>query len=219
MFEKQFFENAAALAKALGNETRLQLIELLSFGEYCVEDLASTMHISIKSISAHLKVMRQQHLVSFRKQGIRVYYRLYNDEVLTLYQYVKELTQSNTPLTTLIAENSLKINLRELLEKMNSQDDLLIIDVRSKLEYQKGHIPGAINIAVEQFEQWSAQFSPQSEQTIVIYCEGIYCIQAISAMKHLLSHDIELKVYQNGLFEWINAGFDIEASPSKTAIR
>ncbi len=86
MLDSYAYENVGEFAKALGHEKRLIIVKLLSSHERCVEDLATAMGVGIKSVSAHLKVMRTQGIVITRKEGLRVYYRLRNDDMLKIFQ-------------------------------------------------------------------------------------------------------------------------------------
>ena len=70
--------------KALGDLSRLRIIRILSSCEenqYCVADLAKKLGISQPAVSQHLKVLRHIGIVSSRKLGFRVYYRI-NKEIL-----------------------------------------------------------------------------------------------------------------------------------------
>jgi ArsR family transcriptional regulator len=64
------------LFKALGDETRLRIIALLSHGELCVCHLQEALALSQPNISRHLAVLRAAGVVSDRREGIWVYYGL-----------------------------------------------------------------------------------------------------------------------------------------------
>lgn len=207
MLSSYSFENASDLLKALAHENRLKIIELLSFGECCVEDLAYVMGASVKLISAHLRVMRTSGVLTTRKEGVRVYYRLANSDVLDLYKHVKEIIQTSTGVTAIINDAEYSLTLKQFL---NVYEEALIIDVRFEKDFNKGHIPGAMNIPVDHLYQWSLSYKPKDDRLIIVYCENVYCIQAIDAVKLLLERQYKVKVYPNGLQEWQNAGFEIE---------
>ena len=56
----------------------------------------------------------------------------------------------------------------DILEQYMYRRDTLIIDLRSKKEYEKYHVPGAYHI---DYEDASALFSLPKEKTIIFYCE------------------------------------------------
>jgi len=70
--------------KALGDLSRLRIMRILSSTEdnqYCVADLAKKLGITQPAVSQHLKVLRHSGIVSSRKLGFRVYYRI-NKEIV-----------------------------------------------------------------------------------------------------------------------------------------
>lgn len=74
------------LFKALGDPTRLRIISLLLENELCVHTLETALRMSQSSISHQLRVLRQLHLVRFRKEGRHVYYALDDEHVRELVQ-------------------------------------------------------------------------------------------------------------------------------------
>ncbi|SDI03394.1 transcriptional regulator, ArsR family [Vibrio xiamenensis] len=201
------YENVGEFAKALGHEKRLFIIKLLSSHERCVEDLATAMGIGVKSVSAHLKVMRTQGIVISRKEGLRVYYRLRNDDMLKLFQSLWEIALSNKDITPFEKNSDFCLTLKELLSALESNNTLLL-DVRESDMYEEGHIPGAISIPVDELNLWAENYD-NSDEMIVVYCEGYYCIQAIDATNILKEKGLNVKMYRNGLDEWAASGFDI----------
>jgi len=77
-------ENASALLKAVADPTRLRLLSALNTGELCVCDLAAVIGISESAVSHQLRLLRAHRLVTFRKQGRIVYYRLLDHHVTVL---------------------------------------------------------------------------------------------------------------------------------------
>lgn len=76
-------EQALNLFRALGDETRLRLIERLREGEQCVCDLTDELGASQSRLSFHLKALKDAGLVTDRKDGRWVYYAL-NPEAFAL---------------------------------------------------------------------------------------------------------------------------------------
>ena len=66
----------ADIFKALGDETRLNIVQLLVGRELCVCDIAELLGISQSAISHQLRVLRQARLVKPRKEGKVVFYAL-----------------------------------------------------------------------------------------------------------------------------------------------
>jgi ArsR family transcriptional regulator len=72
------------LFKVLADETRARILHLLSIRELCVCDLALVMEMSLPAVSHHLRLLKVMHLVTFRRDGKQVYYRLDDDHVVKL---------------------------------------------------------------------------------------------------------------------------------------
>lgn len=69
-------QHASRLFKALGDETRLRIVALLSHGELCVCHLESALELSQPTVSRQLGVLRGAGVVESRREGSWVYYRL-----------------------------------------------------------------------------------------------------------------------------------------------
>ncbi len=68
--------NASRLLKALSNESRLLILCLLSQGEQSVTDINAQVNISQSALSQHLAVLRNDGLVSTRRESQTIYYSL-----------------------------------------------------------------------------------------------------------------------------------------------
>ena len=64
------------LFKALGDETRLRIVALLSHGELCVCHLEAALRLAQPNVSRHLGLLRMAGVVEYRREGSWVYYRL-----------------------------------------------------------------------------------------------------------------------------------------------
>ena len=76
--------------KALGDDTRLRIIDLLLTHDLCVGALAKRLGISEPAVSQHLKVMRKAGLVKGEKRG---YWTHYSIDRNTLYEIAGEITE------------------------------------------------------------------------------------------------------------------------------
>ncbi len=75
--------------KALGDETRLRLFSLLGqHDELCVCHLVDAMQLPQSTISRHLSVLRHAGLVSTRRDGKWMYYRLHGDIAKQLFELI-----------------------------------------------------------------------------------------------------------------------------------
>lgn len=67
--------------KAMGDVTRLRILQALEQGEMCVCDLAVYLKVSESAVSHQLRLLRQLHLVTNRREGPVLYYRLDDDHI------------------------------------------------------------------------------------------------------------------------------------------
>ncbi len=73
--------DAANLMKALGNESRLMILCLLSEGERSVSDLNDIIPLSQSALSQQLARLRQQGLVNTRRESQTIFYSLANGPI------------------------------------------------------------------------------------------------------------------------------------------
>ena len=65
-----------------------------------------------------------------------------------------------------------QISMDEAIEMMETEENYIILDVRTKEEFDAGHIEGAINIANEVIHQDQSENLPDKEQLILVYCRS-----------------------------------------------
>ena len=76
--------------KVLGDETRLRIFEALGDRELCVSEIAERTGISESAISHQLRILRMSNLVSSRKVGRKVYYRVIDEHVAYMMDGCRE---------------------------------------------------------------------------------------------------------------------------------
>jgi len=81
----------AAVGRALADPKRLCVLESLASGELSVSDLSSRVGCQIPNMSQHLAVLRSAGLVTTRRSGNTIYYRLADTRVLEAYQLIQAL--------------------------------------------------------------------------------------------------------------------------------
>ncbi|WP_427162775.1 ArsR/SmtB family transcription factor [Aliinostoc sp. HNIBRCY26] len=74
----------------LGDANRLRILSFLAAKELCVSELAALLEMSESAVSHQLRNLRAMRLVSYRKQGRNVFYRLHDNHIFHLYQAVAE---------------------------------------------------------------------------------------------------------------------------------
>lgn len=81
----------AAIGRALGDPKRLCVLESLAAGELSVSELSVRVNCQVPNMSQHLSVLRAAGLVSARRDGSNVYYRLADPRVLEAYRLIQAL--------------------------------------------------------------------------------------------------------------------------------
>ena len=72
----ELYEYRARILKALAHPSRLMMVDALSEGERCVCELQQIVGSDMSTVSKHLAVLKAAGIVSDRKQGLQVFYRL-----------------------------------------------------------------------------------------------------------------------------------------------
>ena len=82
------------LFRALGDETRLRIVALLSHGELCVCHLENALDLSQPNVSRQLGILRMAGVVDARRDGTWVYYRLAQQEHEAVQTVLATLTKT-----------------------------------------------------------------------------------------------------------------------------
>lgn len=72
----EVFESVARYFSVLGEPTRLRILHLLCRQEMCVNDILKSTHLAQANVSRHLGLMYQAGMVSRRRDGTQVFYRV-----------------------------------------------------------------------------------------------------------------------------------------------
>ena len=80
----------AAFCTIFSSPVRLQMMILLGDGEQSVGALAEQLNVSMANVSQHLRLMRNQGAVGFRREGKTVYYRVANPKFVEGMMKVRE---------------------------------------------------------------------------------------------------------------------------------
>src|SRR6188508_1020060 len=89
------FEGLAEVAKALGSGRRAEIVDLLAQGERSVEEVAGELDQSVANTSHHLRALARAGLVTTRRDGTRIHYRLASDRVGDLWAAVRDVAEAH----------------------------------------------------------------------------------------------------------------------------
>lgn len=83
----------AELFKALGHPVRIRILEILRGGERTVSELQEELGVEMSSVSQQLSVLRTRQLVTGRKEGTTVIYRVLDPQVFDLLDIARAMFQ------------------------------------------------------------------------------------------------------------------------------
>lgn len=207
------YEQVARIGKAVSSPKRLEILELLAQGEKSVDQLAVELDIDIKLASAHLRALREARLVTSRKEGKFVVYRLTGKDVAALWVTLREVAEEHlvelrVALDQMVAEPAKLLTMdRETLLKRAKRGDVLVIDVRPQSEYEQAHLPFARSMPLGEIAERLAELPKNKE--IVAYCRGPFCMFSEEAYQLLSSNGYRVQKLLDGVSEWQAAGMPL----------
>lgn len=208
-------EEYALVARALSAPARLALLEQLAQGERGVEVLSEKTGLSVANCSQHLQQLRRSGLVTSRRDGKAVIYRLTDARTLQLMDLVRIVAERNLAQVERILRG---LSGGEELPEAVSRDELAarlregsvtVLDVRPGDEYAAAHIPGALNVTLADLDRIAERIGPGAQ--IVAYCRGPYCIDSRKAVAALRRHGFDARRMEGGLPEWREEGREVVA--------
>jgi DNA-binding transcriptional ArsR family regulator len=215
-FQTQLFDQFGKLGRALASPRRLALLDLLGQAPRSVEDLCRETGRSPSSVSQHLKVLREAHLIESEQDGLHHIYRLADPAVLEFWQGFRQLALSRLPelreVLRAFAENGdaiERIEEAELVSRMKS-GDVVVLDVRSEEEYAAGHIAGARSAPLVDLLERIDDLPRDKE--FVAYCRGPFCIMAREAVRILREQNLKARHLEAGVSEWRAQGHSVQRS-------
>jgi ArsR family transcriptional regulator len=84
--QRQTLEQIADLFKGFADTTRVQILTILLEGELCVSDITERVELTQSAVSHQLRILKQMHLIKYRREGKNMLYSLADDHVRTILQ-------------------------------------------------------------------------------------------------------------------------------------
>lgn len=193
------YESVAKVSKALGQQTRLEIIEILAQAPRNVEAVARILKLEIKSVSQHLKVLEENGLVSARREGRYRWYSVSCREVVELAVHLRRTAQKLYDIES-PAQTGDRLTLRDALT-LSQSGELLLIDVRPKVEFDAGHLPNAMSLPLEELEKTIGTLP--WEKPAAAYCRSNYCFLVKQAQAIFADHGRRLLLVEDGVEDWL----------------
>ena len=209
------FDAQAGVARALGSGRRAEIVDVLGQGERSVDHLAAELGQSVANTSQHLQHLLRAGLVRTRREGNHAFYCLASEQVSALWAAVREVAaQHGVALdqitTAYVGDRSgLDVVTRLELNRRITDGDVVVLDVRPEVEYQAGHIRGALSRPVTELARRLGDLPQDCE--VIAYCRGPYCVFADDAVRALVGRGYRASRLEDGYPEWVRAGLPVDA--------
>lgn len=213
----RLYPQFARVAQALASDKRLELVDLLAQAPRHVDALAHETGMSLANVSQHLQVLRAARLVESERTGNMIVYRLADPAVVDLWLALRavaearlaELQQLSRDLLP-ARENGHTISRDEVAGLPNRA---VLLDVRPRIEFEAGHLRGAINIPIDELTERLHEL-PRDRQ-FVTYCRGEYCLFADEAAEILRAQGFNVVRLEGGWPEWQSEGRPVQTGGRK----
>lgn len=209
------FEGFAEVAKALASGRRAEIVDVLAQGERSVEGIAEEIGQTVANTSHHLRAMARAGLVSTRRDGTRIFYRLASERVGELWGALRDVAAEQVAGLEKLASAYLgdrdgidTIDRQELSQRIK-RGEVVVLDVRPVAEYAAGHIAGARSVPVSELRRHLKALPNDAE--LVAYCRGPFCVYADDAVRELTRKGYRARRLRDGYPEWKRAGLPVAA--------
>jgi ArsR family transcriptional regulator len=95
MVGRQLYKLHAGICHTLANPKRLEIIDKLRNQELSVTELAEALEISQANLSQHLSLMRQRGIVTTRREGLNIFYKLSNPKIIKACDLMRQVLLEN----------------------------------------------------------------------------------------------------------------------------
>ena len=92
--EERVLELKAEILKALAQPTRLKILEVLRNGEKCICEIVPAINGEQSNISRHISLMQKSHLVTTRKDGVKVMVSVRDPEIFNILDKISKVLKN-----------------------------------------------------------------------------------------------------------------------------
>jgi rhodanese-related sulfurtransferase/DNA-binding transcriptional ArsR family regulator len=209
----QLFQLVALVAQAIANAHRLELLDLLVQAPRTVEQLATASAMSIANASQHLQRLKRAGLVASERRGTAMRYRIADPAVVRLWIELRTVAERQLAEVdrALDAYRPHRLTFDRLtadaLRQQLNAGNVVLLDARPRLEYDAGHISGAISIPIDELPDRLDELP--FDKLIVAYCRGPLCVYADQALKIITASGRAGARLEEGVAEWQLAGYEL----------
>lgn len=207
------FDGFSEVAKALASGRRTEIADLLTQGERSVEEIAAELGQTVANTSHHLRAMARAGLLTTRRDGTRIFYRLASEHVAELWTAVRDVAVDHVAGLERLAgaylgdRDGVEIIDREALAARLERGEVVVLDVRPEAEFAAGHVAGAWSVPIGELRRQLRALP--TGQEVVAYCRGPYCVYADEAVRELNRKGFPARRLIDGFPEWKRAGLPV----------
>jgi rhodanese-related sulfurtransferase len=213
-FKTAAYTHLAEVGKALANNTRLEILDLLLQAPRTVELLAREVGQSVANTSHHLQALKRARLVQSQREGVRIIYSPSGPEVGGLLAQLDRVARVHVAELEALSRDFFgerdaldAIDAATLLERLRL-DEAVLIDVRPTHEFEAGHLPGALGIPLDQLEERLSELP--RDRMVVAYCRGPYCTFSADAVHRLREYGFDGRRSELSVASWSALGEEVE---------
>lgn len=207
------YDGFAEVAKALASGRRTEIVDLLAQGERSVDEIAGELGQTVANTSHHLRAMARAGLLTTRRDGTRIFYRLAGDRVAELWAALRDVAHEYVAGLERLAgaylgdRDGVEVIGRDELAARIRRREVLVLDVRPAAEFAAGHIGGARSMPIAELRRHLRALPRGAE--VVAYCRGPYCVYADEAVQELHRRGFNARRLVDGFPEWRRAGLPV----------
>jgi len=209
------YDGLAEVAKALASGRRSEIVDLLAQGERSVEEISDEIGQTVANTSHHLRALARAGLVTTRRDGTRIFYRLASERVAELWAALRDVAGEHVAGLERLAGAYLGdrdgvdvVDRAELAARLRRRE-VVVLDVRPAAEYAAGHIAGARSVPIAELHRQLRALPKGGD--VVAYCRGPYCVYADDAVRELNRRGFRARRLIDGFPEWKRAGLPVAA--------
>ncbi|MBJ6723930.1 ArsR/SmtB family transcription factor [Geomesophilobacter sediminis] len=208
------YQQFARVGQALASQQRVRILNLLCQRDRTVDDLAEELGQSSANTSAHLKILREAHLIDIRREGRNAFCSLGSGPAIRLWMALRDFALEEDP----VARELMRAYERDVVSvgqilgedalEMVRNGDAILVDLRPPREFEAGHLPMAQSIPVEELATHLKELP--KDKTVFIYRRSPFCVGTVKAAKILKEAGFDTRRLRDGVAEWRAAGRALE---------
>ena len=106
MVDRRLYKLHAGICHTLAHPKRLEIIDKLRDQELSVTELTEALEISQANLSQHLSLMRQRGIVTTRREGLNVFYKLSNPKIIKACDLMRQVLLENLESGAVLVETA-----------------------------------------------------------------------------------------------------------------